>query len=206
MRLDKILWAIIWAAISLIALFFFLSCNTVKKTSSDKKEFNYSLQQKRIDSIRVLVEENTRLQQELKEAEYATAEFDSTKCPKIVFPACPDFINADSINRLVNDLNNAIEGLNNKVKFYADGSIEYTGRLKQFKYANEKQSITIANLKKVVDSLTAKRSEKNESARVVTEYKTEYKKVTVFPWYFWLITGLFAFLFINTKLKLIWYK
>ncbi len=31
MRLDKILWAIIWAAISLIALFFFLSCNTPQK-------------------------------------------------------------------------------------------------------------------------------------------------------------------------------
>jgi hypothetical protein len=203
MRLDKILWVVVWSAITLIALCFFLSCTTVKKTSSDKKEFDYSLQQRLIDSNRVLREDNIRLQQELRQAEYATAEFDSTKCPKIVFPACPDFVNADSVNRLVNDLNNAIEGLNNKVKFYADGSIEYTGRLKQFKYANEKQSITIANLKKVVDSLTAKRSEKKESVRVVTEYKTEYKKVTVFPWYFWLITGLFAFLFINAKFKFI---
>lgn len=203
MQPDKLLKLIIWVAIAFIAAFFFLSCTTTKNITSDKQQYDYQLYQRLIDSNRVLREENARMEQELKEAEYATADFDSTDCPDIKIPDCPAMMNKDSVNRLVADLNGAIRGLNNKVKFYADGSIEYTGRLKQFKYANEKQSKTITELSNKIETLETRLAEAKKNVRVVTEEKTLHKKVTVFPWYFWLITGAFALLFLNAKFKLV---
>ncbi len=203
MQLDKLLKIIIWVAITFMAVSFFLSCTTTKQTTEKKQEYDAASVQRIKDSNQVLRQENLKLEQELKEAEYAIADFDSTDCPEIVIPDCPAMMNADSVNRLVSDLNNAISGLNNKVKFYADGSIEYSGRLKQFKYANEKQSKTIAELSSKTDSLSMALSEAKKNVRLVTEEKTLYKKTTVFPWYFWLITGFFAFLFLNAKFKLV---
>lgn len=201
MQLLKIF--ILSAGLLLLGCFVLSSCTSTKQTTSNKSEYDMQLQQRLIDSNRVLREDNIRLLQELKEAEYATAEFDSTQCPKIVIPSCPAMLNADSVNRLVYDLNAAITGLHNKVKFYADGSIEYSGRLKQFKYANEKQSKTISELSSKTDSLSLALAEAKKNVRVVTEEKTLYKKTTVFPWYLWLITGVFAFLFLNAKFKLV---
>lgn len=165
--------------IGMVALF--SSCSSSKNVTKERIVIDSSATKELQDSIRLLKTEVTRLEQTIKESEYATYEFDSTKCPQIVFPVGSAMLNKDSIQRLINDLNNGINGLNNKVKRYADGTIEITGRLKNVTQLKEKQSQLIAQQEKLIDSLKQVKQKETVSVNKEEEKKTVTKKTKFLP-------------------------
>lgn len=165
------------------------SCTTSKQSQSHTVTYDSTYAQSLLDSNRLLKIDNERLSQELRESQSATAEFDSTGCPTIFLPDCPGMMNEDSVRRLVNDLNNALSGANNKVKRFADGSVELQGRIRSVSYAAEKTSKLVIDKNRVIDSLTKKLAEKTVTVTDTVTTTSSKKKTTFFNWLFWLCLG-----------------
>lgn len=167
----------------ILSLFSCTSTKEVNKTSLVKDSTAIKELQ---DSVRLLIQEKQWLEQVLKENEYATVEFDSTRCPQIHFPEGAAMLNKDSVQRLITDLNNSIAGLNNRIRTYADGSREITGRLKSATYSRDKEVQSRLQLERIVDSL--RQVKQKEKVVTHTEIKEVVKRkkvkvlTMVLPW------------------------
>lgn len=177
------------------------SCSSSKdlqKTSTNAKE---DVLKEVSDSLRVYKSEKLRLEALIRQMEFLAGEFDVTKCPQIVFPKGAAMMDKDSVQKLVNELNQAIDdmasGANNTIKKYADGTIELKGRIKNFKSINEKQSQTITEVTKERDSLRMAKQKERIIKETVTITKTKHKKTSflnqwwLFPagMIFWALLG-----------------
>lgn len=145
------------------------------------------------DSIRVIKSEKSVLEQELRESQFASVIFDSTRCPKIVFPVGVALLNKDSIQRLVTDLNNAIDGLNNKVKVFADGSFEANGRVKKANYSIDRLGRLILERDATIDSFKQVLSKKKTEVKTDTTTNDLHKKTSFFSWWIILIIAILSF-------------
>lgn len=162
------------------------SCSSSKQFNKTENRKDSTITEKQSDSTDYWKSEAIRLESEIKQLQYLSAEFDSTKCPEIVFPEGAALLNKDSVQRLITDLNNALTGVNNKLKINADGSMELSGRLKQIKYSNEKLLKEISEKETVIDSLTKKLAEKKTEVKTefITVEKKSKTKVLNFWWLF----------------------
>jgi hypothetical protein len=121
--------------------------------------------------------------------------------------------NNDTVQKLILDLNSAINKMNlmeNKIKTYADGSVEASGRIKMFKRENEKLSRFTIEQQKIIDSL---RSIKQNDVSVVETKKEEKKldkKTKVLPdwWLFPLgfIVGILFWAKFGKRVRLLFTK
>lgn len=177
---------ILTAVISMMIIGCLCSCTSTKEVNKTSLVKDSSAIKELQDSLHLLITEKTTLENKLKETEYATVEFDSTRCPVIWIPDCPAMLNKDSVQRLISELNNSINGLNNRIKTYADGSREISGKIKSATYSRDKEIQLRLQLEKEVDSL--RNVKQKEKVVVKTEEKiVEKKKKTKFltniiPW------------------------
>lgn len=178
------------------------SCTSTKHFQKTENRKDSSTTETKSDSTAYYKAEAIRLESELKQLQYLTAEFDSTKCPEIKFPEGAALLNKDSVQRLVNDLNNALNGVNNKLKVNADGSLELSGRIKQFKYSNEILEKKLLEKTDSIQLLQKKLAEKK--TEVKTEYITvEKKSKTKFLNFWWLLAiGIVIGWILRSKIKL----
>ena len=179
----------LFGCLSLITIAFLLwmayGCSHSKNTFQASERNDSSRVLTLEDSLRLVISERNRLQQLYNEQQYLSVQFDSTRCPKIVFPSGTAMLNKDSIQQLVTDLNNAIEGLQNKLQINADGSVLAEGRLKDARYSHQKLLKIISEWQRKYDSLS--RVKKEDKQQVITEtvVKTEKTK-TSFLNFWWL--------------------
>lgn len=162
------------------------SCTTTKEVNKTSLVKDSTAIKELQDSLHLLRSEKATLEQLLRESEFATVEFDSTRCPQIHFPEGAAMLNKDSVQRLITDLNNSIAGLNNRIRTYADGSREITGRLKSVTYSRDKEVQSRLQLERIVDSL--RQVKQKEKVVTHTEIKEVVKRkkvkvlTMVLPW------------------------
>ncbi len=149
-----------------------IGCTSTKQVNSTSFKNDSSYVQSLKDSLSMTITERNWFENQLKAIEYSSLEFDSTKCPEIIIP---EDCNNDSISSLVNQLNAAINGLNNKVKYYKDGTVDAQGRIKKASFLKETQSNIISQQTKEIQLLKKQLQEKK--VEVKTEYVTKEKVV-----------------------------
>lgn len=164
----------------LISLF---SCTSQKHIQQASRSTDTATEANWKDSSEYKTKEIERLEQRLRESEYAEVQFDTVPCPDIRIPDCPAMLNKDTVLNLVARLNQTIAGLQNKVTFFKDGTVEYAGKLKSFKYANEKQSEQISELSHESDSLKRIIANLKTESHEVVKVKEVQKTVRWTPWW-----------------------
>ena len=185
----------------IVLLFIAFGCTHSKKTFETRNLKDSTNETTMEDSLQLMKSELNRLQQLLEQQQYLSVQFDSTRCPKIVFPVGTAMLNKDSIQQLVNELNNAIDGLQNRLEVNSDGSVIAEGRLKEAKYSNRKLLKALSEWEKKYDSLS--KTKKQEKQQVITEtvVKTEKSKTSFmnFWWLFFLGIPVGALLVLKFK-------
>jgi hypothetical protein len=193
---------VIFVAIAACLLISFFSCTSTKHVTKAETKYDSTYVETLRDSIRVQAIEMARLELIIRENQFSSVTFDSTRCPKIHFPAGAALLNKDSIQILITDLNNAISGLNNRVKVYADGTIEASGRLKQANYTKETLARTVMQLNRLIDSLRVVNAEKKVQIQTVTITREVRKKTSVFNLWWLISIGLVVGFIMGSKIKL----
>jgi hypothetical protein len=203
---------IIAGLLAFVMLAFFSGCTSkVHKTKTEVSSTLNEIAEKQ-DSIRLLKSEIAQLQSELRQKQYAGVVFDSTRCPKM-HPVIINGCNNDSINSLVHYLNSRIEAYNNllnekenKIEILNDGTIRAAGKIKSANYSNEVSKRIIATWQAKYDSLAEEKLKSESNIKIEYKDKVVERTVTVFPWWFLLIAGAFAFLWLNEKYRLFTFK
>lgn len=199
-NLQKFIFSVLLLLMLFFALIGMVSCNATKKVNTSKQTFDSSAINILKDSVRNLKKEVQTLKQVISEKETTEIIFDNTFCPPCPqLPSIPqnlDLLNKDSINALIHDLNDLIQfqnnymaGQDNKIKRLADGSIEYSGRLKSYKQSDEKKQEIINNLIRESDSLRDVLQQNNTTVAKVDEKKDVDKKTSILNWLNFLIIG-----------------
>lgn len=176
-----------------------VSCTSEKQVLSRQLTETRSTLASAQDSLAVLTREAARLESELRELQYSILQFDESPCPEIRIPEGAALLNADSVNRLIADLNAALSGANNELQVYADGSFKAQGRIARFQ---QDLSRTIRQLQEVTrqrDSLAASRKDAKTEEKIVYRDREKIVERTVFPWWFWLIVGVALWLGWKTR-------
>lgn len=122
---------------------------------------------------RVLYSENERLLKEVRELQYAEVRFDTV------------FLKGDTVV--------------NTITITKEGEVKATGKIVSANLTKNVLTKIVKEKDRIIDSLS--QLKQKETVKVVTEYKDKYKKVTVFPWWFLMITGAFAFLWLRKQFK-----
>lgn len=176
---DKILVIVCIGLLLLLFTYILPGCTTQKQTGSSQTLADSSVLKEQQETIRVLQQDNARLTGELRVQEYFGVMFDTVSLePQIIIP---DHCNADSILRL-------LDATRNRVKVYADGTIEAEGKLKSAFYSKDKLSRVITDLQRINDSL--RQEKQREELRYVkkTGFKEKKVKRGLFAgWWLWLI-------------------
>lgn len=167
-------------------LILLIGCSTTKDISKSEQTTN-QLQEK-IDSIHYLNSELATLTSTIIELQYAGVTFDSSRCPPSIINV-PQNCNVDSILALL-----SVE--KNKVKIYANGTIEAEGKLKSAYYSKDKLTQFIQSLQKQVDSLRLVK----DKTQYITATKTVTKHKETRPLW-WLYVVFFAGGFVWAKQK-----
>ena len=189
------------------------SCKTSRQFSSVTNNSDSLEIAIKSDSIRFLTLELFKVTEKIKELESTGVTFDPTKCPDIPEIPIPVNCDADSLkaaltkaNSLIAKLNAYNQNLSNKVKIYADGTIEYEGKISAANYTKSKQQeyITeqrreIDSLKKVIVSTLSQNSQSDETVN-----KTSKTKVGVPLLLFALcfVGGAFSWAYFGQRIKL----
>lgn len=200
--------------IGLILLCFivFSGCNSQKHIRKTKTEYDSTGIKDRDTQIRLLREDSSRLAMELRQAQYAQVEFDSTRCPQIPIFVIPKDCDSDSLKAVVGRMNDVIgqlnlqtAGLNRKVKYYADGSFEVTGAFSKLSFEYQRQLIQNASWKSKYDSI-AKEKEKlsAEVSKKTTVVAIDKKKTsTIFMFLIGIVVGAVIWNYIKNPVRLI---
>lgn len=154
------------------------SCTSTKDVHKTETVTNTDKEKQLSDSLRVVTAERDIYKQQAEQSEYLITTYDTTPCPAILIPDCPAMLNKDSVQRLVTDLNNAIAGLNNKVKRYADGTVEYQGKIKSVSYSLTKTQLLLIQKDKVIDSLKLVKQKEKIVEKVITVEKEKHSKTS----------------------------
>lgn len=171
-RWFRIAYRICFALALAIALTLALnSCTSTTKGKTVLKTFNDSTYIHELESrVRVLTIENEKLESTIREMEYKGVVFETdTSCNEELRAALIRAgVNADSLIGTMNSLKN-------KVKFFADGSFEAEGRLKNVTWLKNRLEESNRELKRTSDSL----AKVKEKEKVVTITRTIFKEKSV---------------------------
>jgi len=179
-----------------IVVAFLFSCTSSRHVVKTETIVDSSATEAYKDSFRVAKEEAIHWRSKYNEQEYNEVEFDSSKCPP-PFITIDEHCNADSVRAV-------LEGIyTNKVKVLANGTKEYSGNIARFKFKLEKSEERELVYKQTIDSLRMALSEKKIEYKTVTVEKEVKSKTKVLNFWWLLIVGLVAGLFIERKFKLI---
>lgn len=199
LKLHRLAAALLFLIILIAIVAAFTGCNATKKVSTTKQTYDSSTINILKDSVRNLKKEVQTLKQTISEKGSVDVVFDNTvcpPCPEVNIPKDLNTIGNDSLINLVANLNDAIafynsysKGLENKVKIFADGSKEYSGKLKSYKQSDEKKQEIINNLIRESDSLRDVFQQNNTTVAKVDEKKDVDKKTSVLNWWHFLIIG-----------------
>lgn len=186
---EKMTKFIIWALIVILSIIMLSGCGTEKKLLRQKVKQDSSTITELQQEVRLSKQENSRLESELKQAQYAGVIFDSTPCP----PVNP-IINVDSRCN-VDSVRNALQAYygslwQNKVKVLSDGTIEAQGRLKSATYTLLTQQRLIAAQKNTIDSFSTALAKEKKNVKTVEVVRDKWKKTSLPLW--WLIVAFVA--------------
>jgi len=179
---------VIATVITIVAL---SACTTTKKSFTHAVNSDSLHIVSLTDSVNMLKIEYERLEQINRENQFITVVFDSTQCPKIRFPEGAALMNKDSIQKLINNLNDAIDGMNNKINVDANGAIQANGKIKQLTYSKDKLIQIIQEKDKIIDSLGKRKFEDKTDVKK-SDVTTITKKKTTFLNFWWLLIVGFA--------------
>lgn len=166
----------------ILSALYLTGCASSKHTNRQYRQSDSTMVENLQAELRTMRTERDHFEARVKELETGTVEFDTTPCPAIPEIHCPG-LNTDSVNKIINNLNNLYAGAMNKVKVAADGSMELSGRLKSYRYQNERQAELLADKERTIDSLQKLVSEKKVETSTVE--KIVDKEVKRFQW--WLL-------------------
>ena len=183
---------IIWALIVILSIIMLSGCGTEKKLLRQKVKQDSSTITELQHEVRLSKQENSRLESELKQAQYAGVIFDSTPCP----PVNP-IINVDDRCN-VDSVRNALQAYygslwQNRVKVLSDGSIEAQGRLKSATYTLLTQQRLIAAQKNTIDSFSTALAKEKKNVKTVEVVMDKWKK-TAFPWWWLIAAAVFGYI------------
>jgi len=186
---EKMTKFIIWALIVILSIIMLSGCGTEKKLLRQKVKQDSSTITELQQEVRLSKQENSRLESELKQAQYAGVIFDSTPCP----PVNP-IINVDDRCN-VDSVRNALQAYygslwQNRVKVLSDGSIEAQGRLRSATYTNTLLQKVISERQSRIDSFSAALAKEKQNIKTVEVVKDKWKK-SAFQWW-WLALAFIA--------------
>jgi outer membrane murein-binding lipoprotein Lpp len=186
---EKMTKFIIWALIVILTIIMLSGCGTEKKLLRQKVKQDSSTITELQQEVRLSKQENSRLESELKQAQYSGVIFDSTPCP----PVNP-IINVDDRCN-VDSVRNALQAYygslwQNKVKVLSDGTIEAQGRLKSATYTLLTQQRLIAAQKNTIDSFSTALAKEKKNVKTVEVVRDKWKKTSLPLW--WLIVAFVA--------------
>ena len=156
------------------------SCQTQKHITSEKVITDSTAIKIKSDSIRILKNTVAQLEVVIHELKNSTVQFDTTDCPPTKIEI-PEDCNTDELVAIINRLNN-------RVKIYADGTIEAEGRIRNANVLKELQEKLTATLKEKYDSLAIELQAEKQNVKketVTKEKVVERKVMTGLAW--WLI-------------------
>lgn len=180
----------IWGLIVLLTIILLSGCGTEKKLLRQKVKQDSSTITELQQEVKLTKHENTRLESELKQAQYSGVIFDSTPCPPVNQPAIivDSRCNVDSVKNELQDYYGTL--WQNKVKVLSDGSIEAQGRLKSAIYTNTLLQKVISERQSRIDSFSTALAKEKKNIKTVEVIKDKWKK-TAFPW-LWLLFSCLA--------------
>ena len=186
---EKIVKYTIWGLIVILTIILLSGCGTEKKLLRQKVKQDSSTITELQQEVRLSKQENSRLESELKQAQYAGVIFDSTPCP----PVNP-IINVDDRCN-VDSVRNALQAYygslwQNKVKVLSDGSIEAQGRLKSATYTNTLLQKVISERDSRIDSFATVLAKEKKNVKTVEVVRDKWKKTSLPLW--WLIVAFVA--------------
>lgn len=196
-----ILVVLIYLAIVML-LSWLVSCTSTKKIATTKQTFDSTDYKLAKDSVRMLSKEVKVLKTTLLTKKQTGVEFAAPcpPCPKL--PQIPGelaLMNKDSVNALIEDLNNLITfnnnyltGLENEVKIYKDGTKEFKGRIRNYSELDEKKQETIDSLSAENDVTKLQLKEAQIQISKLSETKAVDKKTSFLQWWHFLIIGFIA--------------
>jgi len=186
---EKMTNFVIWGLIVILTIILLSGCGTEKKLLRQKVKQDSSTITELQQEVNLTKQENTRLESELKQAQYSGVIFDSTPCP----PVNP-IINVDSrcnVDSVRNALQAYYAGLwQNKVKVLSDGTIEAQGRLRSATYTNTLLHKVISERDSRIDSFATALSEEKKNVKTVEVVRDKWKKTSLPLW--WLIVAFVA--------------
>lgn len=177
------IWGLIAFCLTLILAGLF-SCTSEKKLLREKSKTDSSTISNLQTENRSLKQENTRLESELKQAQYAGVVFDTTPCPPVnpLAIIVDEHCNVDSVKAALESYYSGL--FQSKVKVYADGRIEAQGRLKSANYTLLMQQRIIAERDTRIDSFATALATEKKKEKTATGNVDKYKK-RAYPW--WLL-------------------
>lgn len=183
MSFDLRKWlAFFFMVIALILLLLLMAgCGTEKKLLREKSKTDSSTISNLQTENRSLKQENTRLESELRQAQYAGVIFDSTPCPPVNTPAIvvDGRCNVDSVKQALQAFYGSL--FESRVKVYADGTIEARGRLKSANYTLLMQQRIIAEKDSRIDSFATALASEKKNVKTV-DVVVEKEKKRSWPW------------------------
>lgn len=187
---------IVLAALIIALAFVFSSCSSHKEIATSSSHTDSTAIEYWKNKFEQEHQFRLQAEQELRQSEYSAVEFDSTRCPQLPHIELPEDCNSDSLrkvisklNSTIDQLNNAMAGLNKKVKFYADGSFEAEGNIKSANKSKEQMQRQYLALLLQYNSLVASDIGKSVAVQKDTITRQVSKKRS-FPW--WLLLLAFA--------------
>jgi hypothetical protein len=174
----------------LLLIILLSGCTTEKKLLRQRFKQDSSTITELQQQVKLTKQENTRLESELRQAQYSGVTFDSTPCP----PVNPPAIHVDSSCN-VDSVRNALQAYygslwQNRVKVLSDGSIEAQGRLRSATYTNTLLHKVISERDIRIDSFATALSEEKKNVKTVEVVRDKWKKTSLPLW--WLIVAFVA--------------
>jgi hypothetical protein len=143
MKIEKSLLATLIALILIAFAVSFFGCSTQRKMQRYKTKYDSTVLKEKESIIFSLRAEKSVLEKQLKESQFLSIEFDSTKCPKIEKVIIPENCDSDSLISVIEKMNIMIDLVNsynsklsNRVTVLADGTISADGKLLRFSLLN----------------------------------------------------------------------
>lgn len=172
----------------IIVFCLFVAACSNKHISKTQTDASLSRQTELEDSVRLLVNTVEMLQSTIRQLQFGTVEFDSSKCPPPIINV-PANCNVDSIRHLIESF------YQDQIKVFANGDIEVRGKLRNLNFTLQRLIEEKKTLQKALDSTAA--SKQKERVDIQYQEKIVEKKISRIPW--WLVAAAILFLLLYIR-------